>query len=81
MELPHKIYIYVGSMGSLFAHKEPDIPYVETTEYIKKDALLKWADTHLCEQGFSDGEAEHGYRCAINDLIISITQEGSTELI
>lgn len=69
MELPNKIYIYRVHIGSLFAHKESDIPYVETTECIKKDALLEWANSHLCEQGFSDGETENGYRCAITNLI------------
>ena len=41
-------------------------------EYIRKDALLEWAEEHNCEQGFDDGGAEHGYKKAIRDLISKI---------
>lgn len=46
MKTPDKIYIYRGSMGSLFAHEKKDIPYVEATEYISKDVLLEWLDAN-----------------------------------
>ena len=36
---------------------------------IRKEALVEWAKKHQCEQGFEDGEAEHGYQSAIQDLI------------
>ncbi len=41
----------------------------EKTEFIRKNALLDWIKTKLSyEQGFDDGEAEHGYREALKDV-------------
>jgi len=41
----------------------------EGTEFIRKNALLDWIKTKLSyEQGFDDGEAEHGYREALKDI-------------
>ena len=41
----------------------------EETEFIRKNALLDWIKTKLSyEQGFDDGEAEHGYREALKDI-------------
>lgn len=42
MNAPDKIYCWFGVMGSLYSssRKPEDI---ETTEYIRKDALLEWA--------------------------------------
>lgn len=38
-------------------------------EFIRKDALLDWIKTKLSyEQGFTDGEAEYGYRDALKDV-------------
>lgn len=42
----------------------------EEVEFIRKDALIEWAKNQMTfEQGFEDGEAEHGYKSALNDLI------------
>lgn len=39
-------------------------------KFICKDALLDWIKQQLSsEQGFEDGEAEHGYKEALKDLM------------
>ena len=41
----------------------------EATEFIRKNALLDWAKRQMSfEQGFESGEAERGYRFALEDL-------------
>lgn len=38
-------------------------------EFIRKDTLLDWAKRQMSfEQGFKSGEAERGYRFALEDL-------------
>lgn len=41
----------------------------EETEFIRKDALLDWIKTKFyCEQGYTSGEAEYGYKDALKDM-------------
>lgn len=66
MKAPDKIYILPTEMVRYYFTEERIQPAIS---YIRKDALLEWARKHQCEQGFEDGEAEHGYQSAIQDLI------------
>lgn len=62
---PDKIYTDGRNFSQMPIFEEE-----ERIEYIRKDALLELAKTQKsCEQGFEDGEAEHGYKSALNDLI------------
>lgn len=41
----------------------------EETEFIRKNALLDWIKQQLSfEQGFNDGEAEYGYKNALEEM-------------
>ena len=41
----------------------------EEIEFVRKDALLDWIKTKFfSEQGFASGEAEYGYKDALNDM-------------
>lgn len=41
----------------------------EEIEFIQKNALLDWIKQHLSfEQGFNDGEAEYGYKNALEEM-------------
>lgn len=41
----------------------------EEIEFVRKDALLDWIKAKLSyEQGFASGEAEYGYKDALNDM-------------
>lgn len=69
MKAPDKIYIQQDMINNIpLEQKEFD----DDVEYIRKYAILEWAKKHQCEQGFEDGEAEHGYQVAIRDLIRDI---------
>ncbi len=62
---PDKIYI---NGFSAFA----TVPVKEGIEYLRKDALLEWASDRLgmvSDLGFDDGDVEHGYIRALQDLI------------
>ena len=42
----------------------------EEVEFIRKNAVIEWAKYKMSfEQGFEDGEAEYGYKTALEDLI------------
>lgn len=44
-------------------------------EYISKDALMEWASNMLgqvSDMGFDDGDVEHGYTRALQDVIDKI---------
>ena len=78
MKAPDKIYLTEWNGEGISEYDTPwsSVPYDEKTqpcknyEYIRKDALLEWAkEQKSFEQGFEDGEAEHGYKCALDDLI------------
>jgi len=41
----------------------------EEIEFIRKNALLDWIKQQLSfEQGFNDGEAEYGYKNALEEM-------------
>lgn len=41
----------------------------EEVEFVRKEALLDWIKAKLSyEQGFASGEAEYGYKDALNDM-------------
>lgn len=41
----------------------------EEVEFVRKEALLNWIKAKLSyEQGFASGEAEYGYKDALNDM-------------
>ena len=42
----------------------------EEIEFIRKESIIEWAKYQMYfEQGFETGEAERGYRFALEDLI------------
>lgn len=39
-------------------------------EFVRKEALIEWVKKKIStEQGFESGEAEYGYKSALEDLI------------
>lgn len=47
----------------------------ETIPYIREDALIEWASNMLgqvSDMGFDDGDVEHGYTRALQDVIDKI---------
>lgn len=50
---------------------------VDGIEFIRKSALLEWASDRLgmvSDLGFDDGDVEHGYIRALQDLIGKINE-------
>ena len=87
MKAPDKIYVCIPQRLNLSTFKE-DSKYVgmayndkgnlrspQIEEYIHKDALVEWASNRLgrvSDMGFDDGDVEHGYIRALQDLIDKI---------
>lgn len=63
--IPDKIYI---NGFSAFATE----PVKNGIEYIRKDALIEWTSKkfgQVSDMGFDDGDVEHGYTRALEDVI------------
>lgn len=70
MKAPNKIYLFKNPIT-----ETPDDRWLtkrssdEDIKYIRTDALLDWIKNKLSyEQGYTDGEAECGYRDALKDV-------------
>ena len=47
----------------------------EEIEFIRKDAIIEWTKYRMSfEQGFQTGEAERGYKFALEDLINEVNK-------
>lgn len=73
MKAPDKIYIQTNA-GETISSKWTTIPFrdFENTEYISKNTLIEWASNMLgqvSDMGFDDGDVEHGYTRALQDVI------------
>ena len=69
--IPDKIYLKIQDLGSGYAY-EISLDGNEEHEYIRKDALIMWASNMLgqvSDMGFDDGDVEHGYTRALQDII------------
>lgn len=77
MKAPDKIYInnYNGNdtWGNQW-HTKPAIdPVTISHEYIRKNALLEWANSEMSrEQGYTTEDAECAYRHALQDLVTKL---------
>lgn len=72
MTAPDKLYVHITPhLGLLEATAIPvDAPGEQV--YIREDALMEWASKMLgqvSDMGFDDGDVEHGYTRALQDLI------------
>lgn len=69
MKAPDKIYIQTNA-GEAFSSKWTTIPFrdFENTEYIRKDALIKWLDGKMTIEGATEGFVG-GYDRALKDVI------------
>lgn len=81
--IPNKLYIGTVTLSSNAPSEEhllPDWhlrpnPKIANVEYIRKDALIEWASNRLgqvSDMGFDDGDVEHGYTRALQDIIDKI---------
>lgn len=69
MKAPDKIYIQPNAHDRWFEGNMPNDNFVE---YIRKDALMEWTSNMLgqvSDMGFDDGDVEHGYTRALQDVI------------
>lgn len=72
--IPDKIYLKTQDLGSGYAYGI-SLDDNEEHEYIRKDALIEWASNMLgqvSDMGFDDGDVEHGYTRALEDIIDKI---------
>lgn len=74
MKAPDKIYLRIQDLGSGYVYGI-SLDDNEEQEYIREDALIEWASNMLgqvSDMGFDDGDVEHGYTRALQDLIDKI---------
>lgn len=67
--IPDKIYVQPNAHDRW---SEGNMPNDNFVEYIRKDALMEWASKMLgqvSDMGFDDGDVEHGYTRALEDVI------------
>jgi hypothetical protein len=74
MKAPDKIYIQTNK-GEAFSSKWTTIPFrdFENTEYIRKDALLEWANSWLAFKR-SGLALDDGFSYAMEELIKKINE-------
>lgn len=72
MKAPDKIYIQTNA-GEAFSSKWTTIPFrdFENTEYIRKDALLEWANKELKD---NVGQYHDDYDLALSSLIDKLNE-------
>ena len=77
MKVPDKIYIAweYSQIDVLPPGVTSKKVFGKDVEFIREDALLEWASDRLgkvSDMGFDDGDVEHGYIRALQDVIDKI---------